>query len=42
MAIILLVGFPVHASFISVPILFARNVLAAIRGETKEIVPEED
>ena len=43
-AITLLVGFPVYASIISVPLVLARNVMSAMRGEIaeEEISTQED
>ncbi len=43
-AITLLVGFPVYASIISVPLVLARSVMSAMRGEIaeEEISTQED
>ncbi len=41
-AIVLLVGFPIYASFISVPVFFARKAFGAFEGEIVEEPAEEE
>ncbi len=43
-AVTLVVGFPVYASIVSVPLVLARNVVGAMRGEIaeKEVSAQEE